>query len=71
MTTTTTVTFTLEELAQLRRAAADSGCYWHHLWQDIADGKRPDLDADSCKRISHQSWELWRRLRELEATLEG
>ena len=64
MSTTATVTLSTDDLQHLRRAAADSGCYWHHLWQDCMDGKRDDLDADTCRRISHKSWDLWKRLGE-------
>ena len=64
MTTTASALSNLsaDDLQDLRRAVADSGCYWHHLWQDCMDGKRPDLDADSCRRISRKSWDLWQRL---------
>lgn len=65
MSTTTLSSFSADDLQHLRRAAADSGCYWHHLWQDAIDGKRDDLDADTCRRISRKSWDLWQRLGEM------
>ena len=64
-TTTVTLTVSVSEVQDLMRAAADSGCYWHHLYQDVVDGKRDDLDADACIRISRKSWALWQRLGEM------
>lgn len=64
-TPTATITLSVSDLQDLMRAAADSGCYWHHLYQDVVDGKRDDLDADACIRISRKSWALWKRLGEM------
>ena len=64
-TNTVTVTLTVSEIKDLMRAAADSGCYWHHLWQDCIDGKRDDLDAETCITISRRGWALRQRLGEM------
>lgn len=62
MSTETLTNLTAAELTEIRRCLADSGCYWHHLWQDVMDGKRDDLDADACRQLSRRAWDLWQRL---------
>lgn len=62
MNTEILATLTADELFWVRSALADSGSHWHHLWQDVVEGKRDDLDAEACRRLSRQAWDLWKRL---------
>ena len=64
----TTVTASAETLTltipatlawRLKSACADSSTAWHQHWRDCRDGKRDDLDADACRRISNDAWALW------------
>jgi hypothetical protein len=66
-TATATATVKVEIPADLayalKNACADSASVWHQHWRDVTDGKRSDLDAASCARLSSKCWELWEILR--------
>lgn len=64
---TITLTLTADEAWALKQMCADSACYWHHLWQDTMDGKRPDLDAPSALRMNRKAWDFYKRLAEMGA----
>lgn len=62
MPNTVTLTLTADEAWHLRQMCADSASYWHHLWQDAADGKRPDLNAEACQTLNRKAWSFYKRL---------
>lgn len=61
---TVTVTIPAAMAWRLKNACSDSACTWHSLWQDAMDGKRSDLDAESCSRMSRKAWELLQILKD-------
>lgn len=59
-----TVTFEVDaaDAEWIRVALADSAMKWHDLSCDASQGRRADLDAESCLSISRRAWRLWREL---------
>jgi hypothetical protein len=60
-----TLELTPDEAFWLQQFCVDAAIVWHGLWQDTADGKRPDLDVESCKRLNRRAHEYAERIREL------
>lgn len=65
MTTKVTLELTPDEAFWLQQFCVDAAIVWHGLWQDTADGKRPDLDVASCQRLNRRAHEFADRIREL------
>jgi hypothetical protein len=65
MTTKITLELTDNEAFWLQSFCVDAAIVWHDLWQDTAEGKRPDLDAESCKRLNRRAHEFADQIREL------
>jgi len=59
--TKTTVTFTVDaaDAFWVRCALNDSIIRWGDLAIDAADGKRPDLDVESCRSIRARALRLY------------
>lgn len=62
---TVTLELTFDEAFALKSALVDSSCYWHQLWRDSMEGKRPELNPDSCLKISKRAQEFYNKLEEL------
>jgi hypothetical protein len=62
---TITLTLTADEAWHLAQRCADACSYWHSLWQDAADGKRPDLHPDACYSISRSGWAFYEQIHAL------
>jgi hypothetical protein len=60
-----TLELTPDEAWWLKTFCVDASIVWHDLWRDAAEGKRPDLDAESCKRLNRRAHEYAERIREL------
>jgi hypothetical protein len=65
MTTKITLDLTPDEAYWLQQFCVDAAIRWHELWQDTADGKRPYLDVESCKRLNRRAHEYAERIQEL------
>lgn len=62
---TITLELTFDEAFNLKSHLVDSSCYWHKLWRDAIDKKRPDLEAESCLKISKRAQDFYDKLEEL------
>lgn len=64
-----TLELTFDEAWNLKSHLIDSSCYWHRLWQDAMDGKRPELDAKCCQLISKRAQDFFNKIEELGVTV--
>lgn len=62
MAQTVTLELTADEAFWMQQLCVDAGSYWHSLWQDATNGKRPDLDVESCSRLSRKAWDFYQKL---------
>jgi DNA-binding transcriptional LysR family regulator len=60
-----TLELTEDEAWWLKQFCIDAAIVWHQNWQDVSDGKRPDLDADSCKVLNRRAHDYAERIQEL------
>lgn len=60
-----TLELTFDEAFNLKSHLVDSSCYWHNLWRDSIEGRRPELHPDSCRQISQRAQDFYNTLEEL------